>query len=85
MVDEIKKAVNYYQTEEKGESPSAVIISGGTSGMPDLISMLTGLLGIETLVANPFAKVSADPATLQQLASYSPLYAISVGLAMREE
>lgn len=85
VADEIKKAVNYYQTEEKGEAPTAVIISGGTTGMPQIITMLSGLMGIEVVVANPFAKVAVDPETAKKLASYAPLYALAVGLSLREE
>lgn len=83
--DEIKKAINYYQTEEKGESPNAVVISGGTTGMPQIISMISNLLGIEVVVANPFGKVIVDPETAKKLASYAPLYSVAVGLALREE
>jgi len=84
-VDEIKKAIHYYQTEEKGEAPSAIFISGGSSGMPDIITMLTTLLGIEVLVANPFQKVGTDPETAKKLSPYAPLYSVAVGLAMRED
>lgn len=84
VVDEIKKAVNYYQTEEKGETPNAIIISGGTSGMPQIISMFSSLLGMEVLIGNPFSKVSIDPETAKKLAAYSPLYAVAVGLALRD-
>lgn len=85
VVDEIKKAINYYQTEEKGEAPSAVIVSGGTSGMPQMIASLSSMLGMEVLVGNPFSKVKVDPETSKRLSPYAPLYAVSVGLAMREE
>lgn len=84
VVDEIKKAVSYYLTEEKGESPSALIITGGTSALPEIISMLTKLTGIEVLAGNPFAKVKVDSETAQKLAPYAPLYSVAVGLAMRE-
>lgn len=84
VVDEIKKAVSYYLTEEKGESPSALIVTGGTSGMPDIISMLTELVGMEVLVGNPFARIRLDPETAKKLAPYAPLYSVAVGLALRE-
>lgn len=84
VVDEVKKAINFYQTEEKGDAPSAVVISGGSSGMPQMISSLSSLLGLEVLIANPFSSVSIDPETAQKLAPYSPLYSVAVGLAMRE-
>lgn len=84
VVDEIKKAVSYYLTEEKGENPSALIVTGGTSAVPEIISMLTKLTGIEVLAGNPFAKTKVDPATAQKLAPYAPLYSVAVGLAMRD-
>ncbi len=85
VVDEIKKAINYYQTEEKGDMPSAIMITGGTSGMPEIVSMMSSLTGMEVLVGNPFAKIQVDPETANKLAPYAPLYAVSVGLALREE
>ena len=84
VVDEIKKAVSYYLSEEKGETPSAIIVTGGTSAMPEIISMLSQLVGMEVLVGNPFAKVKVDTQTAQKLAPYAPLYSVAVGLAMRE-
>jgi type IV pilus assembly protein PilM len=84
VVDEIKKAISYYLAEEKGETPSALIVTGGTSGMPEIISMLTNLLGIEVLIANPFAKIKVDIEVAKKLAPYAPLYGVAVGLALRE-
>ncbi len=84
IVDEIKKAVNFYQTEEKGEQPSEIVISGGTSGMPQIVTALSSLVGMEVSVANPFLKVQIDPEVAKKIAAFAPLYAVSVGLAMRE-
>jgi type IV pilus assembly protein PilM len=84
VTDEIKKAIHFYQTEEKGESPRSVIISGGTSGMPEVTSVLTRSLNLEVIMGNPFSKVSIDAKTAQNLANYGPLYSIAVGLAMRQ-
>lgn len=85
VTDEIKKAIHYYQSEEKGEVPSALILSGGTSGMPEAASFLTKFLGIEVVIGNPFSKVSVDPEALKTLSLYAPLYSIAIGLALREE
>lgn len=85
VVDEIKKAISFYQSEQKGEAPTAIEVAGGSSGMPQIIRTLTELLGIEVSVANPFAKVRLDPETAKKLAPYAPLYSIAVGLAMREK
>ncbi len=84
VVDEIKKAVSYYLSEEKGETPSAIVTSGGTSGMPEMVTMLTQLAGMEVVVGNPFAKVKMDSETAGKLAPYAPLYCVATGLALRE-
>ncbi len=84
VVDEIKKAIHYYQTEEKGATPNAIVVSGGTSGMPQIITMLTELLGMEVLIANPFRNIQMNPETAKRLAPYAPLYSVAVGLSLRE-
>jgi type IV pilus assembly protein PilM len=83
VVEEVKKAIHFYQTEEKGEAPGSVIVSGGTSSMPEAISTLTSLLGIEVIVGNPFAKVTVDASASKSLANFSSLYSVAVGLALR--
>jgi len=85
VVDEVKKAINFYQSEQKGEAPTAVQVSGGTSGMPQIIAKLTELLGIEVSIANPFTKVKLDPETAKKIAPFAPLYSVACGLAMREQ
>lgn len=85
VTDEIKKAIHYYQSEEKGEAPAAAIVSGGTAGMPEAISTLSSSLGIEVVIANPFSRVQVSQQVMQSLSGYAPLYSIAVGLAMREE
>lgn len=84
VVDEMKKAIHFYQTEDKGEAPKSVILAGGTAGMPEAISLLTKYIGMEVVIANPFAKVAVDPEVARALMPYAPLYSIAVGLAMRE-
>ncbi|HKB88797.1 MAG TPA: type IV pilus assembly protein PilM [Patescibacteria group bacterium] len=85
VVDEVKKAISFYQSEQKGEAPTSIQISGGSSGMPQIIRALTELLGIEVSIANPFKKVQMDPEVAKKLAPYAPLYSVAAGLAMREQ
>lgn len=84
VADEIKKAVNYYLTEEKGESPTTLVISGGSSGMPEMLPALSNVIGMEVVVGNPFTHVQLDQTLAQKLAPYAPLYGVAVGLAMRD-
>ena len=85
IIDEIKKAVHFYQSESGGELPTSVIITGGASTMPEIIPFLTENLNMETAFANPFGKINIDPETSKQLAPYVAIYGIAVGLAMRSD
>ncbi len=85
VIDEIKKAIHFYQTDEKGDAPTSIVITGGASVMPDIVPYLTETLGIETIVGNPFAKIELDPETLKSLAPYESIYGTAIGLAMRED
>lgn len=82
--DEVKKAVHFYQSEERGDSPTSAILAGGTAGMPEVASSFTQMLGIEVIVGNPFSKVEVEPEAVKSLAGYAPFYSTSVGLALRE-
>jgi len=84
VVGEIKKSIHFYQSEEKGEAPKSIILSGGSAGMPGLVSDLTQSLNIEVVMGNPFGKVKMSQEAQKTLANYAPLYSIAVGLAMRK-
>ena len=83
VADEMKKVISYYQSEEKGDAPKSVILSGGSAGMPELASVLANLLGMEVVVGNPFAKIEVDPEAVKSLAGYAQLYSVAAGLALR--
>jgi type IV pilus assembly protein PilM len=82
---EIRKTIDFYVSKHVGESVRLVTLSGGVAALPDVVSVLSGLLGIEVAVGNPFAKVILDPAQKKALTGNEPFYAVSIGLGMREE
>jgi type IV pilus assembly protein PilM len=84
IADEVKKAIHFYQAEERGDSPTSAILAGGTAGMPEVASGFTQMLGIEVIVGNPFSKVEVEPEAVKSLAGYAPFYSTSVGLALKE-
>ena len=85
VAEEIKKAIHFYQSEEKGESPTSLILTGGASGMPDIVPTLSKFLGMEVIIGNPFSKIEMDLKVAASLQGYYPLYAVAVGLALRGE
>ena len=85
IIEEIKKSIQFYKSEEKGETPTSIILSGGSSGMPEAVSYLTRATGLEVDIGNPFARVSVDPEAAKILAGFAPLYSVAVGLAERTD
>lgn len=82
LSEEMKKTIQYYKSDiGKEDQVSAALLSGGTAGMPELTPQVAEALGIEVLVADPFAKVIKDENTSKTLSSWAPLYGIAVGLA----
>ncbi len=85
IVEEIKKAIQFYKSEEKGDAPTSIVLTGGASSMPGIVPFLTQNLGIETVVGDPFGKVTMDDETKKSLENYASLYSAAVGLAMRDD
>ncbi|TSC89470.1 MAG: type IV pilus assembly protein PilM [Microgenomates group bacterium Gr01-1014_5] len=82
IVEEAKKTIQYYRSEiGRDDQVSSMILSGGTAGIPDSTSYIANALGIEVLVGDPFAGIAKNEQTAKSLASWAPLYGISVGLA----
>ncbi len=84
LADEIRKAIHFYSSEERGDVPKQVILGGGSAAIPEAASTLTKLLGIETVIGNPFSKVQMETESAKSLAGYAHFYGIAVGLAMRQ-
>jgi type IV pilus assembly protein PilM len=83
VIEEMKKAIHFFESEEKGQAPKTIILSGGTSGMAGGLSLISKAMGSEVLIGNPFAKIAVPPQAAKTIAPYAPLYSIAVGLALR--
>lgn len=83
VVDEIKKAIQFWQEKEK-EGIKSIILTGGSANLPEVTSFLTKSLGVELQVADPFAKLIKDEAQVANLRQSTPLFAVAIGLAMKE-
>jgi len=85
IVQEIKKAIHYYQVNLKGEAPTSIVLSGGSAGMLGMIPLVANLSGIEVNMALPFSNIKLDDQSAKSLARVAPLYSVAVGLALRGE
>lgn len=82
---EIRRSIEYYTTRYS-KAPQRVILCGGTAKMPRLDEFLGRQLGIQVEVADPVKNVRANVpgASGQYLKEISPLFAVSIGLAIRD-
>lgn len=84
IASEIRKTIDFYVAKHVGEAVRVVTLSGGVAALPDVVSILSGLIGLEVEVGNPFGNVILDDVQKKALLGNEPFYAVAVGLAMRE-
>lgn len=82
IVKEMEKTIQYTQT--KGKGVSQIVLTGGTSSLPDIAGLLAKKLNIEIQIGNPFSQVVVDGILSKIPAADIPLYASAVGLALKE-
>ncbi len=84
IATEIKKTADFYVSKHVGESVRVVVLSGGSALIAQLVPNLSGLLGLEVAVGNPFERVSMDQKQSKSLATTAAFYGVAVGLAQRQ-
>lgn len=82
ITDEIEKTLNFYQNQ--GKNIEQVILVGGTANLPQISSFMAEKLNLEVGIGNPFLRVLSDGLIEKLPKETVPLYAIAVGLAMKE-
>lgn len=79
LTDEMLKAVRFFANNYPAESVQRVLLSGGTAQMPGLVEKVTETLGLEVLLAAPFATASGAIPDANHTA-----LSVCMGLLMRE-
>lgn len=84
IAQEMRKMIDFYLSKHTGEAVKTATLTGGVAAMPDVVGVLSGLLGLEVTIANPFERVILDEEQKKSLSGTEPFYATVVGLAMKE-
>ena len=83
ILNETKKALDFYTQKNKESSPiQQIILSGGTAIIPGVDLFFAENIGIETVIADPW-QVLVDKNVPKELLEEASSYTIAVGLAMR--
>lgn len=79
FVGEIRKANQFFVNQYPGEAVQRILLVGGSSQLPGLVQFITSELGLEVLVAAPFAtSIGEVPQTNH------PAFSVCMGLIMKE-
>jgi len=83
VVNEIKKAIIFYQEKQKLRMEN-IIICGGTAKLPGVVPYLANALALEIQVGDPFSNVVYNEKQKAELSDSALLYTTAVGLAMKK-
>jgi len=83
IATEIKKTADFYTTKHSTSGLSLVTLSGGVASLPEMVTTLSGVLGMEVVIGNPLSKLVMDKNQSQAIAASGPIYGVAIGLAMR--
>ncbi|GAV22956.1 type IV pilus assembly protein PilM [Carboxydothermus pertinax] len=62
LINEIRRSIDFYRTQDRGNSVERILITGGGSKLKGLTELFESQLNIETLTFIPVAEEKLDPA-----------------------
>ena len=83
VIDEMHYSLKLYQ-DQLGKRVEQVILSGGSSYLPNLGEYFSKILNIRVVVGNPWARIAYPEDLKPALDEVAPRFAVAVGLALRE-
>lgn len=84
VTGEIEKGVLSYQVHHPTDAVKRILVCGGSAKIPGLVSYLAQVFDAEVQLGDPWNNIKKSEDLKNRLAEDSTLYAVSVGLAMRE-
>jgi len=84
MCQQVSRSLQFFFGSSQYNSVEQIILAGGSASVPGITDLLQERLGVETLVANPFASMSLSSRVKpQSLSNDAPALLIACGLALR--
>jgi len=84
IASEIKKTADFYASKHSAQGLNLVTLSGGVAVLPEMVTVLSGMLGMEVSVGNPLFKLVMEKNQTQAITASGPIYGVAIGLAMRD-
>ncbi len=84
MAQQVSRFLQFFYTAGQHESVNMIALAGGCASIPGIDELIATQLGIETIIANPFAEMDlSNKVNSQALSNDAPALMIACGLAMR--
>lgn len=84
MAQQVNRSIQFFLGATAYNNVDLVVLAGGTSSIPGVEELIQERLGIDVMVANPFANMSvAGGVNPQTLSNDAPAMMIACGLALR--
>jgi type IV pilus assembly protein PilM len=81
---EVSRSINFYRSQQRGSSPSLVLLAGGSSVIPQTDTFFTEKLGVQVDYINPFQNISvSDSIAAEEVSQKTHLLGEVAGLALR--
>lgn len=84
LLREVRRSVEYFRLQYRGEEVSRILLLGGGAGLKGLREMVEDSLDIPTSIYSPLEMVEPGPEVSQDLSQMMPRLVQVLGLAMRE-
>jgi type IV pilus assembly protein PilM len=84
LMQQIRRAMQMFLTSSGLSKVDYLLVAGGTASIQDIEKLLTDELGVHTVVANPFNKMTlAESINKEELMKVAPQLTVATGLALR--
>jgi len=84
LVGELEKSVKFFSSQYPDIKMEKIVLTGGTTALPELIPYLSTAMGLSVEVANAWTKVGYQAQLQETLMGLSTQYCVAVGLAERD-
>jgi type IV pilus assembly protein PilM len=83
MIIEIRRSIDYYRLQQRSDDINQVVIAGGGAKLPNCEELFSRELGMRVSKGNPLYLLNSNHIS-EEILNYSPILAVSIGLALRE-
>ncbi len=85
MHAEINRSINFYRSQQSGQAPELVLLTGGTSVIPYTDTFLKDKMKVDVDYLNPFLNVAVkESIQAEEIGRYANVMGQVVGLALRK-